>query len=114
MTSAIEYLAKMEHRISERDNLKYRCSELAKQVATRLEEEGQLISIIRISRQRKKDRSYVFALTPRKYPDVNWEYHEVCLAGAQIWDPLIGRPIPIEEYFHEAFGEEFEFQKIED
>jgi hypothetical protein len=46
-------------------------------------------------------------LTPKRFTgaqSVTWNTHYVCCADRAAWDPMLSRPIPIEQYCREAFG----------
>jgi hypothetical protein len=114
MESTIEYLVKMEEDLARQDFEGYDCTGLAKEIAQRLVREGQSPSIIRIRSIRNSGAYFVDdTLVPRKYPDRMWKHHDVCEANSLIYDPLIGHPLPIRQYFEEAFGEGFEVMSSE-
>lgn len=84
---------------------RYKCTEVAREIARRLVKEGKSPSIIRLGHEINTCREDT--LTPKEYPHLRWRYHDVCEEGGNIWDPIIGRPLPKQEYFKEMFGKEF-------
>jgi hypothetical protein len=55
------------------------------------------------------------ALRPLRYGGrVTWFAHFVAVLDGVVYDPLIGRPVPLENYGHEAFGYSVEYRLAHD
>ena len=103
MTTASEYIRKMSDEMS--DRYAGDCLEHAKRIAELLNEEGRSAWIARIHEAIETERGTFHApLSPKRFPGTTWNTHYVACAGGEAWDPLAGRPLPLETYAIEVFG----------
>jgi hypothetical protein len=82
------------------------CGLVASDVAEILLKEGKNPSIIMVEGKLLQD-SFVNTepLRPVQYKGrVSWGGHVVCICEGLVYDPMMGRPLPIESYGYEAFG----------
>ncbi len=78
------------------------CSLIAGEVAELLLKDGKRPSIMTIIKRND-------ALVPVQYGGrVKWGGHTVCVAEGLVFDPMVGRPVPLSEYPMVAFGTEVE------
>lgn len=81
------------------------CLVHAKQIAELLESEGRSPRVIRIHEAYETERGTFHApLIPKRFPRITWNSHYVACAGDEVFDPLAGRPLPIDSYAIEVFG----------
>jgi hypothetical protein len=43
-------------------------------------------------------------LVPRRFRGTTWNTHYVCCCDGEVYDPLLGRTVPVEDYGQEVFG----------
>ena len=59
--------------------------------------------------------SFNHPLTPKKYEGrVSWNDHVVCELDGTVYDPMVGKPLPREEYLRTVFEEPPEYGFIPD
>jgi hypothetical protein len=78
------------------------CSLIAIDIARILLAEGKKPKLVLISGK-------TGLLKPIQYGGrVSWGGHTVCVCEGLAYDPMIGRPLPINEYIRQAFGSDVE------
>jgi hypothetical protein len=91
------------------------CGLIAADIAKMLIKDGKKPTIVSIAGKRIND-PYIIAnetLEPKQYEGrVSWAGHTVCVCEGLVYDPMIGKPLPIGEYAHEAFGNDVEMKTI--
>ncbi len=91
------------------------CTLIANEVARIFLKAGKQSEIISISGKRV-DNPYINAnemLKPLQYEGrVSWGAHVVCICEGVVYDPMIGQPLPLEEYIKTAFDSEVEITTI--
>lgn len=97
METTLEYMLRMEEELRSTSH-RTDCTYVAYQVAQRLLKEEHAPSIATIP-------APAHGLKPARYPHITWNYHEVCVSGGLVWDPMMGLPLPVERYGVEAFGQ---------
>ena len=91
------------------------CSLIAVDIAKMLLEEGKRPEIVSITGKRIDNPNIIVhePLKPVQYEGrVSWGGHTVCVCDGLVYDPMIGRPLPIEEYAHKAFGADVEMSTV--
>lgn len=95
MESIETYLARRHIQLEDKYNTV--CYKEAKEIAKRLFLEGKKSHIVKMI-----DPDY---LEPKKYEGkVSWVDHFVCFSSGKAYDPIIGFPITVKDYYMEAFG----------
>lgn len=113
MVSTVEYLARKQKSLRPnytRDNGRHleSCWHVATDVARRLLDEGKEPEIVTFT---EGTFSLLKPMVPKEYEGkVTWYAHHVCVADGMSYDPIIGEPVPINEYCQRAFGEDFKMQ----
>ena len=91
------------------------CAVIAADIAKILIKDGKKPTIVSITGKRI-DNPHIIAsepLEPVQYEGrVSWGGHTVCVCEGMVYDPMIGRPLPIEEYAHEAFGTDIKMKTM--
>lgn len=91
------------------------CGLIAAEVAGMLLAEGKKSKIVSIIGKRISN-PHINAnemLKPLQYEGrVAWGSHLVCMYADTVYDPMIGRPMPIQEYLSQAFGQEIEMEVV--
>ncbi|MCH8004405.1 MAG: hypothetical protein IH934_07300 [Nanoarchaeota archaeon] len=83
------------------------CGTIAKRVARRLLIEGKTPYIIEIQGRIKDIGGNRERLTPIPYSGrISWGCHLVCCADGVAYNPMLGEPLPIEQYCQRAFEED--------
>lgn len=88
------------------------CSLVAIDIAKMLLKEGKKPELIFITGKciENSPNNYE-ALKPVQYEGrISWGGHMVCACDGLVYDPMIGEPLPIEEYAHKAFGADVEMK----
>lgn len=102
--SAVEYLEKKFHELDD-DYKGAHCALIAKQVADLIKTEGGKPKFLSIF-GRRLDSINTGTMKPKRYQGrVAWGGHTVCESGGYIYDPLVGKPLPREEYLATVFME---------
>ena len=84
------------------------CSLIAVDIAKILLNEGKKSEIVFITGKNANE-----SLGPKQYNGrVSWGGHVVCVCEGMIYDPMIGKPLLIEEYINEAFDSEIKMETI--
>lgn len=52
----------------------------------------------------REDHTFHAPLTPTRFRSRTWTTHYVCCAGGEVYDPIVGRPVPVAEYAEVVFG----------
>ncbi len=47
-------------------------------------------------------------LVPVRFRGITWNTHYVCCCDGEVYDPLLGSPVPVEDYARKAFGLDLE------
>jgi hypothetical protein len=116
--SVLDYLAEKNKTLvkdyrTPDDNYSESCSLIAKNIAKTLVKEGKKPRIISVTGKRIPNSSNRESLQPVQYAGrVSWGAHVVCVCDGLVYDPMIGRPLPLEEYAHEAFGCDVEIETL--
>jgi hypothetical protein len=90
-----------------RDDYDDYCGTIVREVARRLLSEGKSPHIKEVEHENE--------LIPLLYKDkwkIGWKRHMVCCVGKFAYDPLIGKPVPVEEYCSLIFGKKIKLQTI--
>ena len=88
------------------------CLVHAKRIAELLEAEGRSPWIVRIHEAVETEKGTFHApLIPRRFPSVTWNTHYAACADGEVYDPLAGRPLPIDAYAVEVFGRQLPMQR---
>ncbi len=83
------------------------CTLIALDMARLLLEAGKRPSIMTVVGERVMNPAFVThkTLVPVQYQGrVKWGSHVVCVCEGLVYDPMIGKPVSIETYAHQAFG----------
>ena len=110
METTLEYLAHT-HKALQRDycigQSPANCRSLALATAARLVREGNNPSIIELQKVVEDDLFLVpLPFTPLMYNGRSqWTLHQVCCVDNQVYDPLLGREVQLDQYALMAFGE---------
>jgi len=106
MASVEDYLSAKQQELGRR----YRadCGEIAKQVAELLKSTGEDPYLIALHGTLKNPNTNSrWPLIPAAYSNqlrpVKFDGHYVCAASEITYDPIIGYPLPVEEYLDRAF-----------
>ncbi len=106
MQTTLEYLLRMERFLFD-NQYTADCTCLAYEVAKRLLDEEKMPALYRIGDQRFP--RVVFA--PLRFPEKIWLYHDVCMVDGVVWDPMMGQPLLLDEYFTKAFGASLQIEE---
>ena len=94
-----------------RDPLRYNCTNLAKEVTRLFISDGKRPKIIRIGRQ-DSEGHFLDRLFPKIYEGhEGWRYHDVCILDSRVYDPMVGVPLELDDYFEKYFGQKFEIHE---
>jgi hypothetical protein len=47
-------------------------------------------------------------LVPNRFRGTTWNTHYVCCCDGEVYDPILGRPVAVEDYAREVFGLDLE------
>ncbi len=89
------------------------CGLIAIDIARLLLKEAKQPSIMSVNGKRVDNPAIIAnePLVPVQYNGrVKWGGHTVCVCDGLVYDPMIGKPVSIEQYAHEAFGAEIEMK----
>jgi hypothetical protein len=52
----------------------------------------------------REDHVFHAPLTPARFKNRTWTTHYVCCVGNEVYDPIVGKPLPLESYAEAVFG----------
>jgi hypothetical protein len=88
-----------------RDRYAGDCLKHARHIASLLRVEGNEPWIGRIRDEVPMHGSfYRHPLIPRRWEGITWETHYVACAGREVYDPIVGEPVDVDEYAERVFG----------
>ena len=99
--TALEYLTRINRQL---DSSMPDCTHSAKALVRLLEAEGKEADVLRFGHLNEIGRP-VKIIRPVRFPHRSWAYHDVCFSDVEIYDPLIGEPVPIHDYSIIVFAE---------
>ena len=105
--TAREFLERMYHEI--REDYKFRgvkyndlCDALATTIGKKLILEGQMPHLEKMIAPSTRTKKIV----PVRFRGrVSWGLHVICVNNLEAWDPVLGSPIPLEDYPARLIGE---------
>jgi len=116
METAAEYIQRINQymRTHLKDDPTGFCIVFATQVRTRLTNERRRSSFLIFQDRIGGRLDYHFKiLRPTLYKGkVSFGGHTVCISGRDIYDPLIGKIVSLQEYSASAFGREIPFRRL--
>lgn len=109
-SAVTRFLVEEEQRLRASDF--WNCLTAASEIASLLIAEGRYPWIVRLRKMGTfKDHLFHFPLIPRiSGPPRTWTTHYVCCCDKLAYEPLRGKPVPLEGYDRELFGEEIEME----
>ena len=106
MEQILEYLKKEHEALKREECPTGRCIGIAAEVAVILTRAGNPPDIMAIEEiVRDAGQTHRRRFKPILFETVEWEGHAVCCYGGNVYDPLVGEPVPINDYCNIAFGE---------
>jgi len=114
MEPILDYLRKEHEVLKQEKDPTGRCIGIAAEVAVILTQSGKPPDIIAIEEIIKGEDGQIRRrrFKPTLFDGIEWEGHEFCRYDGKIYDPLIGEPIPEEEYCKRAFGEDLPMKVV--
>ena len=108
MEPILDYLRKEYENLKKEVNPTEQCIGIAAAVASILTQSGKPPDIMYIEEriEGRDGLQHRRQFRPTLFKEILWEGHECCRYAGEIYDPLIGEPVPEEEYCNRAFGEE--------
>ena len=91
------------------------CTEIAVKIAQKLLAEGKKPFIMEVAEFVNEDSGAVEeSLFPLKYEDkeVSWGTHIVCCCDKLVFDPILEKPVSINDYTRNAFGKDIEMRVV--
>lgn len=105
-----------DYRMSDDSYLQESCVSIAGDIAKMLLNEGKRPEIVLITGKLVANPHITASerLKPVQYEGrVGWGSHVVCICDGLVYDPMIGRPLPLEEYIHRAFDTDVEIKTMD-
>ena len=105
METAVQYIGRIHEEFSRHPDIIPIgfCELFSRRVAKRLVQEGKTPQFLWVG-DRNEEGSIGYIFSSLMYPRSGMAGHSVCCTEGMAYDPLIGRPVPIESYCNEAFG----------
>ncbi|MCK4891931.1 MAG: hypothetical protein KAS78_04640 [Candidatus Pacebacteria bacterium] len=89
------------------------CKKIAEEIARKLLTEGKRPFIMEVAKFVNKNSGAVEeSMFPLKYEDkeVSWGTHIVCCCDKLVFDPILEKPVSIDDYTKNVFGEDIEMR----
>ena len=112
MSALLRYMAEQNRRLAE--SYPANCVTIARDSAAFLLASGcQPYIVCLYKAEDRGGNRFHYPLIPKKYGGrITWTKHYVCGCGSVAYDPILGEPVPIEQYCRRAFGIEFLMERF--
>lgn len=118
METTLDYLERMhefmidDYTKPKKGGIKAHCGLIAYDIARKLLNDGKQPVIIQVLGKIIDDVGNRKAIFPKQLKEISWGGHQACLVEGLVYDPMIGKPLKLEDYFDIAFEGEVEYQVV--